>query len=182
MNRFALATSIVLAVAPTASLAQSRSPYAGFESRAIKALSDQQISDLRAGLGLSLALVAELNGYPGPRHAIELAKELNLSDAQREKVQELFATMKAESIPIGETLIAQEAELDAKFAGKTVTPAGLVASTQAIGSTQAALRATHLKYHLLTLDVLTPAQAQRYTELRGYAAGREHDPSRHGGQ
>jgi len=181
MNRLALA-SIVLAVAPIACLAQPRSPYAGFESRPIKALSDQQIGDLRAGLGMSLALAAELNGYPGPRHTLELAKELDLSDAQRAKVQELFATMKAESIPIGERLIEEEAELDGQFARKTVTPASLLAATQAIGSTQAALRATHLKYHLLTLEVLTPAQVQRYTELRGYAAGRQHDPSRHGHQ
>ena len=34
--------------------AQSHSPYAGFETRAIKALSDQQIADLRSGLGIEL--------------------------------------------------------------------------------------------------------------------------------
>jgi len=39
-------------------------------------LSEQQIRDLRAGLGLSLALAAEFNGYPGPRHRIELADAL----------------------------------------------------------------------------------------------------------
>jgi hypothetical protein len=32
--------------------------------RSIKALSDQQVSDLRAGRGMGLALAAELNGYP----------------------------------------------------------------------------------------------------------------------
>jgi Spy/CpxP family protein refolding chaperone len=179
MIRLAVMIAIALALSPAASLAQSRSPYAGFETRAIKALSDQQIGDLRAGLGMSLALAAELNGYPGPRHTSELAQELNLTEAQRTKTEELFAAMTAESIPIGEKLIAQEAELDRQFAGKTVTPESLVAATQAIGATQAALRVAHLKYHLLTLEVLTRAQVGRYVELRGYAGPREHDPARH---
>jgi Spy/CpxP family protein refolding chaperone len=179
MHRLALVTSVLLALLPGTSFAQSRSPYAGFETRAIKALSDQQISELRSGLGMSLALAAELNGYPGPRHVLELASDINLSNAQRAKVEELFADMKAESIAIGERLIAQEAELDGQFARKTVTPASLMASTQAIGATQASLRATHLKYHLLTVDVLTPAQTQRYLELRGYRAGQTHNPARH---
>ena len=74
--------------------------------------------------------------------------------------------MKAEAVPLGETLIAQEADLDKQFAGKTITPTGLAASMNAIGATQAALRGAHLRYHLLTLDVLTPAQGARYGELR----------------
>ncbi len=40
-------------------------PYAGFQDRPIKALSQQQIDDLQAGRGMGLALAAELNGYPG---------------------------------------------------------------------------------------------------------------------
>ena len=180
MNRFALASSLLLVLLPNIGVAQSPSPYAGLETRAIKALSDQQISDLRAGLGMSLALAAELNGYPGPRHTLELARELGLSDTQQRKVEELFAKMKAESIPIGERLIAQEAELDRLFAHKTITPAELMALTQAIGATQGTLRATHLKYHLLTLDALTPAQTQRYAELRGYGADQQqHPPAGH---
>jgi Spy/CpxP family protein refolding chaperone len=173
MKRLVVLTSIAFVLVPGVCLAQSHSPYAGLETRAIKALSDQQVSDLRAGLGLSLALAAELNGYPGPRHTLELARELSLSDAQRAEVEKLHADMRAESVPIGETLIAQEADLDRQFADKTVTAASLGASTQAIGRTQALLRATHLKYHLLTLAVLTPEQAQRYAQLRGYR--REHD-------
>jgi hypothetical protein len=50
-------------------------PYAGFQQRTIKALSDQEISDLRAGRGMGLALAAEMNGYPGPIHALELADQ-----------------------------------------------------------------------------------------------------------
>jgi Spy/CpxP family protein refolding chaperone len=176
--RGAVALFALIAFAPAA-LAQSQHPYAGLEARSIKALSEQQIADLRAGRGMGLALAAELNGYPGPMHVLELADSLHLSDQQRAKMQELFAAMKAEAIPLGERLIAQEAELDKAFANKTITPASLAASTEAIGATHSALRQAHLKYHLLTVEVLTPAQVQRYGELRGYKGGTQHPHGQH---
>lgn len=175
MHRSVLVISLAIGLATSPCLAQSPSPYAGFETRSIKALSDQQISDLRAGLGLSLALAAELNGYPGPRHTLDLAKALNLSEEQRSKVDALFQSMKDESIVIGERLIAQEADLDKQFANKTVTPEILHSLMDQIGRTQATLRETHLKYHLSTLNLLTPEQAQRYAQLRGYLGGQEHN-------
>jgi Spy/CpxP family protein refolding chaperone len=159
--------------------AQSQQPYAGLEGRSIKALSEQQIADLRAGRGMGLALAAELNGYPGPMHVLELADALDLSGRQRAKMQELFAAMKAEAIPLGEKLIAQEAELDKAFADKTIAAATLAASTEAIGVTHSALRQAHLKYHLFTIEVLTPAQIQLYAELRGYKRGAQQPHGRH---
>jgi hypothetical protein len=76
--------------------------------------------------------------------------------------------MTTEVIPLGEKLIAQEAELDALFARRAVTATSLGAATAAIGAIQAELRNTHLKYHLLTFGLLTAAQLQRYSELRGH--------------
>jgi Spy/CpxP family protein refolding chaperone len=148
-------------------------PYAGLHKRAVKALSDEQIADLRAGRGMGLALPAELNGYPGPVHVLELGDGIGLSPEQRAKVQALHAAMRAEAVPLGERLIAQEADLDRLFAEKRITPANLRAATEAIGATQAALRAAHLRHHLSTLDILTPRQVHRYRELRGYADGQD---------
>jgi Spy/CpxP family protein refolding chaperone len=156
------------------------SPYAGWEHRAVKALSDQQIADLRAGRGMGLALPAELNGYPGPVHVLELGDQLRLTKDQRTRVQELHAAMQAEAIPLGERLITQETDLDRQFATKSVTPASLQAATAEIGATQAALRLAHLRYHLSTLDVLTPEQGRRYSELRGYQAWGGHGHSHKG--
>ena len=178
MNRRLLLASVAFALASVTALAQAQQPYAGLEARVIKALSEQQIADLRAGRGMGLALAAELNGYPGPMHVLELANSLGLSEEQRGKLEELLAAMKAEAIPLGERLIAQEVDLDRQFAEKTITDASLAAATDAIGATQAALRRTHLKYHLLTRDVLTPAQVRRYAELRGYKAGMQHPHGR----
>src|SRR4029079_7594941 len=62
----------------------------------------------------------------------------------------------------------------------TITRASLTAATAAIGATQGELRATHLKYHLAMMDVLTPEQIRRSGELRGYAAAPAgHSPSMH---
>ena len=179
MTRHLLLILIAFALPTAASLAQSQQPYAGLEARSIKALSDQQIADLKAGRGMGLALAAELNGHPGPIHVLELADSLDLSDQQRARMQELLTAMKAEAIPLGERLIAQEADLDKQFANKTITPASLAAATDAIGITHAALRQAHLKYHLSTVEVLTPAQVQRYAELRGYKTGTQHSHGRH---
>src|SRR5947208_12240219 len=136
--------------------------YAGSAARAITALSQPQIASLRAGRGMGLALASEVNGYPGPMHVLQFADSLDLSDQQRAKMEELITAMKAEAIPLGEQLIVQEADLDKQFANRTI-------NTGAIGATHAALRRAHLKYHLFTVEVLTPAQVQRHAELRGYS-------------
>lgn len=171
MNRFAALSVIAFVLVPLTASAQSQQPYAGLQARAIKALSDQQIADLKAGRGMGLALAAELNGYPGPSHVLELAGPLGLSRAQQAKMDELFAAMKAETIPLGEKLIGQEADLERQFSGRTITETSLKAAMQTIATTQAALRAAHLKYHLVTVEVLTPVQTRRYAELRGYSGG-----------
>ena len=169
MKTFALAAAACLAASLAS--AQTHQPYAGLEARPIKSLSEQQLADLRAGRGMGLALAAELNGYPGPVHVLELAEQLGLSAEQKARVAGLFAAMKAEAVPLGERMIVQEAALDRLFAGHTATAASVAAATADIGETQAKLRAAHLKYHLSTLEVLQPAQVLRYAELRGYGAG-----------
>jgi hypothetical protein len=143
-------------------------PYAGLHARPIKALSEQQIADLKAGRGMGLALAAELNGYPGPIHVIELSTQLGLTPEQHKKIENFVAAMKAEAIPIGEELIGLEANLDRLFASRSITEDLLKTTVNKIGLLQGNLRAAHLRYHLLTLNVLTLQQAQRYSELRGY--------------
>jgi Spy/CpxP family protein refolding chaperone len=165
MNRAIIATVLIL----TATAANAQTPYAGMQARPIKALSEQQVADLGAGRGMGLALAAELNGYPGPSHVLELADRLELSADQRARIKALFDSMKAEALPLGSKLIEQEADLDKQFATRTVTPESLKASTAAAAITQGELRETHLKYHLSTVDVLSPGQMHRYAELRGYA-------------
>jgi hypothetical protein len=169
-------TSLFLLVTATA---VAQTPYAGMQTRPIKALSEQQVSDLNAGRGMGLALAAELNGYPGPSHVLEFADKLELSPDQRNQVQGLFNSMKAEAQPLGSKLIAQETDLDMLFASRAITPDSLKVSTTAIAVTQGELRETHLKYHLSTAAILTPVQMQRYAELRGYGSDKPVHQHRH---
>ena len=142
--------------------------YAEFKNREIKALSPEQIEGLRAGRGMSLALAAELNGFPGPMHALELASELKLTDEQRTKVQALFSTMQSQAKKLGEELIAAERELDTLFKSKQINAALLTSQTQKIAQVQGRLRAVHLGTHLDMVQILTPEQVSAYNRLRGY--------------
>ena len=141
------AALLMLLATPAAAQPQDdHSPYAGMQTRTIKALSNQQIADLKAGRGMGLALPAELNGYPGPIHVLELADQLGLSTEQKARIKDLFDSMKAEAVPLGAKLLEQEAALDQQFANHSVTAESLKAATAEIGATQAELRDTHLKY------------------------------------
>jgi hypothetical protein len=93
----------VMTAVSSVAFGQGHHPYAGLEQRAVKALSEQQIADLRAGRGMGLALPAELNGYPGPSHVLENADALGLSAEQRERTKGLFEAMNAEAVPVGST-------------------------------------------------------------------------------
>jgi Spy/CpxP family protein refolding chaperone len=169
MRAVVAAAMLIAWVGPASAQHQhNQTPYAGLQQRQVKALSDQQISDLRAGHGMGLALPGEMNGYPGPVHILELADQLQLGAAQRQRVQQLFEAMKTEAIPIGEKLIQQESLLDREFAEQKISPDSLTYLTSQIGETQGQLRAVHLKYHLTTAELLTAHQRHRYAELRGY--------------
>jgi Spy/CpxP family protein refolding chaperone len=159
----------MLVVAGAASAA-GPSPYAGWQGRTIKALSAEQIDDLMNGRGMELALPAELNGYPGPRHVLDLADELDLTPDQLAQTQRLFEDMGREAIDLGERIIEHEAALDELFASGTASEASLRDATEALGRLNGRLRAHHLTYHLAMRDLLDPGQIRQYQRLRGYAS------------
>ena len=162
--------------------AQSQSPYAGQESREIKALSAQEISDYVSGRGMGLAKAAELNGYPGPVHVLDLAAQLDLTAEQKRKTEALVERMQARAIPLGKELVEEERALDRVFASHSVTPEALSAALSRIASLQGRVREVHLAAHLEQITLLTPEQVMRYNMLRGYgvAAGTgAHDMKHH---
>ncbi len=167
LTRIAVLWSVLAVLALPAMAEQS--PYVGIEGRSLKALSQEEIADLAAGRGMGLALAAELNGYPGPRHVIDLADELQLSPGQRTRTQAQLAAMKVETIAIGQRIIDDETALDRLFAEETATRATLDDLASKIGVAQGQLRAAHLRYHLTMMEILLPEQVARYGELRGYA-------------
>ncbi len=144
------------------------SPYTGLQDRSVKALSAQQIDDLRAGRGMGMALAAELNSYPGPAHVIELAGELQLSEAQLTSARTLFQEMQQTAVPLGTKVLAKETELDRAFASAQVNRDSLHGLLVDIARLQGELRFTHLKYHLAMRDLLSADQIAAYDRLRGY--------------
>lgn len=165
---------------PVAAAAQHAMPYAGFQNRDIRALSPEQVEDLRQGRGMALALPAELNGWPGPQHVLELAEPLRLSAEQRRATEALRAAHHGAAMRLGEEIIAAERELDRAFRDRSITPARLEEITQRIGRLQAALRAEHLATHIRQTALLSAEQVARYDVLRGYAPGSAAPPA-HGG-
>jgi chromosome segregation ATPase len=146
-------------------------PYAGLHQREIKALSADDTQRLLEGQGMSLALAAELNGYPGPLHVLEHADALRLDATQRERTQALMHSHKAEARELGARLVAAERELDRAFATRAISEAELARLTTRIGQLQAQLRAAHLRTHLQQTALLSSQQVVHYQQLRGYGQG-----------
>jgi Spy/CpxP family protein refolding chaperone len=162
--------------------AASPSPYVRQESREVKALSPQEISDYLSGRGMGLAKAAELNGYPGPVHVLELATQLDLTAEQQTKTEALFQKMQARAIALGQELIEEERALDRFFASHAVTSERLGDSLARIGTLQGQVRQVHLGAHIDQTALLTPAQVAKYNRLRGYGVtgGQEpHERRRH---
>lgn len=146
----------------------AQSPYTSQQDRSIKALSSERIAGLQAGRGLGYAKAAELNGFPGPKHVLELAEELALSDDQRARTRALFESMQERASVLGRELIAAEAALDEAFAEREISPQRLGELVAASARIEGDLRRIHLQAHLDQTELLDNEQVTKYMKLRGY--------------
>lgn len=165
-----LLVAALLACPATANDASPTSSYAGQEKRSVKSLSPDDIAELKAGSGWGLAKVAELNGVPGPRHLLDMKKEIGLSSSQIEAIEALFKEMNAAAIVLGQKLIEKEEQLERRFQTNVPKPQELKLLLQDIGEVRSELRFVHLSAHLATPDILSAAQIKHYNQLRGYAS------------
>lgn len=157
------------------------SPYTDLRDREIKTLADEDIQALLAGEGMGMALAAELNAYPGPRHVLELADSLALTPDQRAATEAAMQQMQERARALGNGIVATERELDAAFAAGTITAGELIETTSALGRMRGELRAVHLTAHLTVQALLTRHQVHRYQMLRGYVDASEHEHEMGGG-
>lgn len=174
----------VIIITPCLAFAQSgHSPYAGQEKREIKALSREDIHGYLTGEGMGFAKAAELNHYPGPKHVLELTRELSLERGQIDLTQEAYDRMKKEAVSLGTKIVEKEGLLDHLFASGKIDAEKLRKITLEIGTLQGGLRDVHLRAHLEMRQILTPHQIKRYDELRGYqgATGEHMHNGHHGG-
>lgn len=119
-----------------------------------------------------MALVAELNSHPGPRHVLDTANagELELTDKQYGQIQTIFDEMRSESIELGKQIIDIEREMDDAFENGTMTEHELQKKVSKSAELYGKLRLTHLKSHLSMMEILTPPQVEQYDQLRGYTS------------
>ena len=162
------ALTICTLPAPVLAAEMPATPYAGQQTRTIKALSDDEIAALRNGEGMGMAKAAELNGFPGPIHVRGLAAQLGLTESQHREVTAIFERMSAAAKLLGGELIVRERTLDQLFATGEVTSNRLSAETAAVGELQGRLRSVHLAAHLQIHASLSPERIVRYKQLRGY--------------
>jgi len=170
------------AQSPTATQTQTKShahshvapsPYAGFQNRDIKSLSETDLADLRQGAGWGLALAAELNGVPGPSHLLELREQIELTPDQVAAIEIIFAQMQVQAIEAGERLIAAEAAIEVAFRAGNLSPETLRELIAQAAAARAELRYVHLLRHLETPPLLSAQQIARYNTLRGYGSGND---------
>lgn len=168
MYRLILIGTILLAALQTQHQHEQHSPYANQERSEIAALTVQELAGLREGAGMGLARAAELNSYPGPKHVLELAAELELSAQQRSAIEAIFDRMHEQAIQLGEQVLEQERQLDRRFAHQHVDADLVNELTAKIGRLRGMLRAAHLRAHIETTALLEDEQVRRYEAARGY--------------
>ena len=138
-------TSAQAPAAPVAETPQAHqhaaSRYAGHEGSEIKALTADEIRAYREGTGMGLAKPAELNHYPGPRHVLDLAADLGLSENQKTELQAVFDRMHHSAIELGAEIVAREKALDQAFAAGSIDESKLRDSVGQLAALQGQLRA-----------------------------------------
>ena len=157
------------------------SAYVSLLDSEIRGLEQDTIEGYLTGKGLGQALPAELNGYPGPRHTIDMAEELELTEEQLAQVQALFDDMQSAVIPLGEKYLESVAELELAFREGTITDEYLQSQLENITGIEAQMRYVHLSTHLATIDILNHDQIMEYNMMRGYGDGMDHEQHQNSG-
>jgi hypothetical protein len=165
-------TGIVLFISVYPASANERiSSYSGQEQREIKALSAEEREGYLSGQGMGLAKAGELNHYPGPRHVLDLAEEMQLTDEQVFKTKEVYDRMHEEAVVLGTLILEKEKRLDNLFARNEINEKNLKDMVLDISTLNGKLRLVHLRAHLQMVDILSPRQIDSYDSLRGYKEG-----------
>jgi hypothetical protein len=176
------APAVLALLLPAAlALCDGRARASGAEPR-IPGLEPEEVRALLQGEGMGQARVADVQGYPGPRHVLQAwtAGRLPLSDAQLTRIQAIAGAMDAEAHRLGRLVLDAEEELALAFGAGRIDVTDLEARVGRIAALRGALRTAHLRAHLATRAALDRAQLARYAEYRGAPAGAGAPHSGHG--
>ena len=116
--------------------------------------------------GTGMALYADRNGYPGPKHILEMQDTLKLTDDQVKDISAIIDEMSENARAIGEQIIAKEQELESLFRLGKATESLTRQLTTDIGNLRGQLRAVHMIAHIQAKSILTKEQISTYMSLR----------------
>jgi len=131
-------------------------------------LSQREGQRLLAGRGMGLARPAEMNGYPGPVHVLDLADELALTPEQQQQARTTRERVMTEAPALGRQIVEKELTLDRIFRDGSADEARVRTLTREIAQLRAELRALHLQAHLVMQRALAVDQVRTYMEARGH--------------
>src|SRR6266849_5577963 len=126
---------------------------------------DQERAALERGEGFGMAMAADRNGFPGPRHVLDLKAELKLTPEQQSAIEDLFRRMKQRALARGKEVLVAEQNLDAMFAERR-PEAELREQVFRAATLRTELRWVHLSAHLAAQKLLSPDQLAAYQHLR----------------
>ena len=126
------------------------------------------------GEGAGQGAFAEAHGYPGPKHVLDMAKEIQLADDQKKSLQEIFDEMSKRSKELGKQIVRIEEELNSAFEQGLVSEKSVRDDSQEIGRLRGRLRSIHLIAHMKTKKILTDAQIALYQKLRAQPKAPKH--------
>jgi Spy/CpxP family protein refolding chaperone len=125
---------------------------------------------LLKGEGMGLAAPAEFNGFPGPKHVLEMKESLGLTPTQVKTAEALMQGVQASARIVGEEIVEAEERLDSLFATSEMIDRNVLEQLlRKIAALRADLRQIHLEAHIRMKDILTPGQIKLYQQMRGYA-------------
>ncbi len=150
---------------------QNHAPYAGQQKRDLKAFPPKVIKQLKNGSGhpfYGMAKPAELNSYPGPKHILKAKQRLDLTATQEEKVQQIFVQMHKRAKELGDSLLANERQIERAFATQRIDKKKLQTLINKSAQIYGTLRFTHLQAHIKAQELLNREQIEKYNSYRGY--------------
>jgi len=126
---------------------------------------EEERASIERGEGFGMAMAADMAGYPGPRHVLDMASELGLTADQKTGVEKIFAAMHEKAVTRGKELFEAQARLEQMFRDGR-PEADLREQSFRVDSIHAELRWVHLSAHLAAQKILTAEQIAKYTRLR----------------
>ncbi|MBI4535922.1 MAG: Spy/CpxP family protein refolding chaperone [Ignavibacteriae bacterium] len=134
--------------------------------------SDNQ--SLETAQGSGMAMYAEVNGYPGPKHVLDLQEKLNLTDEQLKDIESIHDEMREQAVAKGQTIIKVEQSLNDLFATGKASEERVKSLSTTIGRLRGELRAIHLVAHMQAREILSKEQIAAYNRLRRRADAGNH--------